>query len=84
MAGEGKSDNKLFQIIMVVVTTIVAPVSVYFITHMEQAPSAKTALPTSTLSTPAEVVSITPTIEPSKTITIQPQLLTPVPETTAA
>jgi hypothetical protein len=61
MAGETKGDNKLFQIIMVVITSIVAPVSVYFITHAF-IPTAKTTAtlpPTAALTSPVSGVSIT-------------------------
>ncbi len=82
MAGEGKGDNKLFQIVMVFVTTIIAPISVYFFTHMEQAPSATPAPPTGTLSSPAAPGTLTPTGEPLKTITAKPSL-TAVPVRTS-
>jgi len=85
MAGESKGDNKLFQMIIIVVTTIIAPVSVYFITHTVQVPTNAMASPTSTLSSPVGLVSITaspdlslftPTVELTRTMTAQPQFTT--------
>lgn len=58
MAGENKSDNKLFQLIMVVVTTVVAPVSVYFITHSFDA-SSQAVAPTTTLTAPVDGLTTT-------------------------
>ena len=73
MAGESKSDNKLFQILMVVVTTIVAPVSVYFVTHSLSLPAAPTPPSVSTLSAPVNAASMTASPDPLRlTLTSEP------------
>lgn len=77
MAGESKGESKLFQIMMVVITSVIAPVSVYFITHSIQA-SADTIPATSTLSSPASsmttalpprIATVTQTVTTTKTVT---------------
>jgi hypothetical protein len=87
MAGESKGDNKLYQIIMVVITTIIAPVSVYFITHSVGGSANTAAAPTSTLSSSVSGISITATPSGSDIlITPSPDvpLITPTTTFTAA
>lgn len=62
MAGEAKApDNRLFQLVMVIITSIVAPLTIYFVTNSDKSAPAEPAPAQSTVVLPAAAEASTPT-----------------------
>ncbi len=65
MAGEAKApDNRLFQLVMVIITSIVAPLTIYFVTNSDKkaAPEPPPAQSTAVLPAAADVFTPTPLV----------------------
>lgn len=62
MAGEAKaSDNRLFQLVMVIITSIVAPLTIYFVTNSDKSAPTEPAPAQATVVMPAAAEANTPT-----------------------
>lgn len=93
MAGEAKApDNRLFQLVMVIITSIVAPLTVYFVTNSSKntapeppAIQATAVLPAAASAEPTvQVVVVTATPEPTATFTATATVAPGEPTFTAA